>query len=84
MRKGKAPDAPVLIVCNFTPVPRHDYQVGIPHGGRWSELLNSDVALYGGSGQGNLGGVEAQASPWHGRPYSLNLSLPPLSMVAFK
>jgi 1,4-alpha-glucan branching enzyme len=70
------------VVCNFTPMPRIDYRLGVPAGGRWREALNSDATLYGGSGTGNLGGVDAQPRSWHGRPYSLTLTLPPLG-VAF-
>jgi 1,4-alpha-glucan branching enzyme len=85
LRKAKtAEDCPVVVALNFTPVPRHDYRVGVPLGGRWDEILNSDAPLYGGSGQGNLGGVEAVQEPWHGRPHSVNLTLPPLGMVAFR
>jgi 1,4-alpha-glucan branching enzyme len=58
--------------------------VGVPAGGFWKELLNSDALDYWGSGQGNLGGVEALPQPFHGRPYSLNLTLPPLGIVFFK
>jgi 1,4-alpha-glucan branching enzyme len=83
LRKGKDPNASVLIACNFTPVPRHNYLVGVPREGLWAELLNSDAPLYGGSGQGNLGSVTATPLPCHGRPYSLNLTLPPLGIVAF-
>jgi 1,4-alpha-glucan branching enzyme len=72
---------PVLVVCNFTPVPRDNLLVGVPEGGFWTELLNSDAQVYGGSGYGNLGGVEAQPVPWHGRPRALNLSVPPLGCV---
>jgi 1,4-alpha-glucan branching enzyme len=74
----------VLAVCNFTPVPRSNYLVGAPRGGFWRELLNSDAAQYGGSGLGNLGGVEAAPMPLHGRPHSLALTLPPLSALFFK
>jgi 1,4-alpha-glucan branching enzyme len=77
-------DAPVVVVCNFTPVPRHNYRVGVPRGGRWGELLNSDALTYGGSGQGNLGGIEAAPVPSSGRFHSLNATLPPLGMVVFK
>ena len=56
------------MVCNFTPVPRHDLTVGVPDAGTWREILNSDAAVYGGSGVGNLGAVDAQPVPWHGRP----------------
>jgi len=74
----------LLVVCNFTPVPRAGYRVGVPHGGWWRELLNSDASLYGGSGQGNLGGVEAVNIGQHGRPHSLLLQLPPLSVLVLK
>ena len=84
MRQGRSPDDTVLIVCNFTPVPRYNYRVGIPRGGYWLEILNSDAEEYGGSGHGNLGGMEASPIPFHGRPYSLNLTLPPLGVTFFK
>ncbi|MBI4296417.1 MAG: alpha amylase C-terminal domain-containing protein, partial [Chloroflexi bacterium] len=83
IRKGKSGDV-VLVACNFTPVPRLNYRIGCPQGGYWRELLNSDAADYWGSGLGNLGGVHADAMPVHGRPYSLNLTLPPLSVLYFK
>ena len=76
-------EPPVLVVCNFTPVPRHNVLVGVPEGGHWRELLNSDALDYGGSGQGNFGGVEAQPVPWHGRPRTLTLTLPPLACLFF-
>ena len=72
---------PVCVVVNFTPVPRRNYRVGVPATGYWRELLNSDSPAYGGSGQGNLGGVEAMPVGWHGRQYSLNLTLPPLGVL---
>ncbi len=72
---------PVLAVCNFTPVPRRNYTLGVPHGGWWRELLNSDAQNYGGSGLGNLGGVEAAPVPAHGRQHSLSLTLPPLAIL---
>ena len=71
----------VLVVCNFTPVVRTDYRVGVPRGGYWRELLNSDAAEYGGSGVGNFGGVEAAPLPAHGRFHSLALRLPPLGVL---
>jgi 1,4-alpha-glucan branching enzyme len=74
---------PVLVACNFTPIPREGYQVGVPLAGAWREILNSDAPLYGGSGIGNLGRVVAQPHPWHGRAQSLRLTLPPLAMVLF-
>lgn len=78
------PVGTVLVVCNFTPIPRFNYRVGVPAGGFWQELLNSDAQEYGGSGLGNLGGVHAEEIPYHGRPYSLNITLPPLAVVFFK
>jgi 1,4-alpha-glucan branching enzyme len=84
IRKAKDPNDMVLAVCNFTPVPRHYYHVGVPHGGHWDEILNSDAELYGGSGVGNYGGREAEPVPHHGREYRLTISLPPLGMVLFK
>jgi 1,4-alpha-glucan branching enzyme len=73
----------LVIVLNLTPVALYDYRVGVPFGGRWTELLNSDSAIYGGSGVGNQGGVEATGEPRHGRPDSLSLTLPPLAAVVF-
>ena len=84
LRKAKDPDDCVLVVFNFTPVPRQSYQVGVPHGGRWDEMLNSDAPLYGGSGVGNLGGVEAAPESHHGREHQLTIMLPPLGVVAFR
>jgi 1,4-alpha-glucan branching enzyme len=74
----------LLIVCNFTPLPRENYRVGVPHVGFWREILNSDSEIYGGSGMGNLGGMQSAPVPFHGRPHSLNLTLPPLSMLVLK
>ena len=71
----------VLISCNFTPVPRFGYRIGVPEGGDWTERLNSDARDYGGSGLGNLGRVTATAVPTHGRPWSVSLTLPPLALV---
>ena len=73
--------AAVLVVCNFTPVLRADYRVGVPRGGRWRERLNSDASDYGGSGQGNLGAVQASGVGAHGRAHSLSVRLPPLAVV---
>jgi len=83
LRKGTS-GPPVLFVCNFTPQPRINYRVGVPFGGFWKEVLNSDAKEYGGSGQGNLGGAEAAPVPYHGKYYSLSLVLPPLGIVAFR
>ncbi len=83
LRLGAGSARPVLVVCNCTPVPRHSYRVGIPNGGIWEEILNSDALHYGGSGQGNLGAVEAAPVAAHGHFHSLALTLPPLAIVAF-
>ena len=71
----------VLVVCNFTPVPREAYRLGVPRGGRWVEVLNGDAEIYGGGGWGNMGGVDAVEEPWHGRPYSVTVTVPPLAAV---
>jgi 1,4-alpha-glucan branching enzyme len=83
-RKGRSPGDTLLIVCNFTPVPRHHYRVGVPSSGRWREVLNSDSREYGGSGQGNFGGVGSMPAPMHGKYHSLTITLPPLGVVVFK
>jgi 1,4-alpha-glucan branching enzyme len=84
LRKGKSPTDTVLIVCNFTPVPRLEYRLGVPCGGYWRELLNSDATDYAGSGMGNGGGVRAEYLPAHGRPHSLRMTLPPLAVLFLK
>jgi 1,4-alpha-glucan branching enzyme len=83
-RRGEGPDDLMLVVCNFTPVTHANYRLGVPRGGFWREALNSDSAIYGGSGQGNLGGVEAAPVPAHGRYHSLSLTLPPLGILYLK
>jgi 1,4-alpha-glucan branching enzyme len=84
LRRGQTPEDQILFVCNFTPVPRKNYRVGVPREGYWREVLNSDAPLYGGSGQGNLGGLSTVPLPIHARPFSLNMTLPPLGIVAFR
>jgi 1,4-alpha-glucan branching enzyme len=84
IRKARAPGDVLLFVCNFTPVPRHNYRIGVPFGGYWREVLNGDAPLYGGSGQGNMGGVDASPLPMHGRQWSLSITVPPLAAVVFK
>jgi 1,4-alpha-glucan branching enzyme len=84
IRKGNDSRNLILVVCNFTPVVRSNYKVGVPKGGVWKEVLNSDAREYGGSGQGNLGGVAAQPNPLHSREFSLSLTLPPLSVLVFQ
>jgi 1,4-alpha-glucan branching enzyme len=83
LRKAPSGES-ILVLCNFTPVPRENYLVGVPAGGYWKELLNSDGREYWGSGIGNLHGVHAAASPMHGRDFSLSLTLPPLAIEFFK
>ncbi|MDP2992514.1 MAG: alpha amylase C-terminal domain-containing protein, partial [Deltaproteobacteria bacterium] len=83
-RRGKSTDDIILVVCNLTPVPRQNYRVGVPRGGFWKEVLNSDAQIYWGSGHGNFGGIEAAPVPAHGHYHSLSLTLPPLSVVFFK
>ncbi|MDX1389857.1 MAG: alpha amylase C-terminal domain-containing protein, partial [Acidobacteriota bacterium] len=84
LRRGKAEGEVMLVAANFTPVPREGYRLGVPHGGRWVELFNSDAEEYGGSGMGNLGEVRAGATASHGLRYSVTLTLPPLSVVYLK
>ena len=84
LRKGRSTEDTIVIACNFTPVPRHSYRVGVPEGGLWREILNSDAQEYDGSGQGNFGAVVAETTSFHGRPYSVNITLPPLAIVYFK
>jgi 1,4-alpha-glucan branching enzyme len=81
LRLGAPDQPPMCCVLNFTPVPRHDYRLGVPIGGRWREVLNSDAGSYGGSGQGNLGGVDATDQPCHGHPRSIVVNAPPLGCV---
>jgi 1,4-alpha-glucan branching enzyme len=71
----------VVCACNLSPVPRERYRLGMPHAGRWRELLNTDSEHYGGSGWGNMGGVDAEEVPWHDQPYSAEVTLPPLSVL---
>jgi len=84
IRKGKHTHEMILVVCNFNPIPRYNYRVGVPRGGFWKEVLNSDSELYGGSNMGNSGGVEAAWVPSHGRSHSISFTLPPLGVLFFK
>ncbi|MGH9476875.1 MAG: 1,4-alpha-glucan branching protein GlgB [Terriglobales bacterium] len=83
LRYGTGPSI-VLVICNFTPVPRLDYQIGVPRSGLWHEFLNSDASVYGGSGIGNLGSAWSTGEPHHGQPDSLRLNLPPLACAFFR
>ncbi|MGZ8459660.1 MAG: 1,4-alpha-glucan branching protein GlgB [Candidatus Deferrimicrobiaceae bacterium] len=84
LRKGRSTGDIILVVCNFTPVPRRNYRAGVPRGGFWREILNSDGQEYGGSGQGNIGGADAAPIAAHGRLHALTITVPPLSTVFFK
>ncbi len=84
VRKGRSVSDLVLVVCNFTPVPRFAYRLGVPRGGWWRELLNSDGLEYGGSGLGNSGGVRAAPEAWRDRPATITLLLPPLGVIVLK
>jgi 1,4-alpha-glucan branching enzyme len=83
LRFGEDGTAPLLTVCNFTPVPRSDYQIGVP-GGNWREIFNSDNTGYGGSGVGNAGIIASTPSPSHGHPHSITLILPPLATIILR
>jgi len=81
LRKGVDPAGCLVVVCNLTPVPRYAYRIGVPRPGAWREVLNSNAEIYGGTGQGNYGGVEAEPLPFQGHPHSLSLTLPPLAAL---
>jgi 1,4-alpha-glucan branching enzyme len=81
LRQSKNGDQVLVAACNLSPVPRYGYRMGMPRGGRWREAVNSDADVYGGSGVGNMGGVDAETVPWHGQPFSAELTLPPLAVV---
>jgi 1,4-alpha-glucan branching enzyme len=83
LRRGES-GAPLLVVCNMTPVVRYDYKIGVPSPGLWKELLNSDASRYAGSNQGNGGGRDAYPDPAHGFDFSLTLTLPPLATLILK
>ncbi len=84
IRRGKTSSDVVVCIGNFTPIPRHNYRLGVPEMGYWQEVLNSDAPMYGGSGQGNFGGKEATPQSVHGESHSLNVTLPPLAMMVFR
>jgi len=81
VRHGGPGDRPVVVVANFTPVPRLAHRVGLPVDGPWIEILNSDAAVYGGSNVGNGSGLHAEATPWHGCAWSATVQLPPLATL---
>ncbi|MBT3604836.1 MAG: 1,4-alpha-glucan branching enzyme, partial [Candidatus Latescibacteria bacterium] len=74
----------LLFICNFTPVPRENYRIGVPLAGHYNEILNSDAEIYGGSNKGNLGGVSADNIASHGHKHSIEVTIPPLASVVFK
>ncbi len=84
LRKGRDGTPPALVICNFTPVVREAYKVGVPIGGAWTEVMNTDASTYGGSNVGNGGNVDASSDGWHGRPASLTLTLPPLATLVLQ
>jgi 1,4-alpha-glucan branching enzyme len=84
LRQGNENAPPILVICNFTPVPRYNYRLGVPRGGYWREILNSDAPIYGGSGLGNYGGCEATPMPYEDFAQSLSITVPPLSVLFFK
>jgi 1,4-alpha-glucan branching enzyme len=83
LRLGGEQDRPVAVICNFTPVERSDWRVGLPVAGRWREALNSDAAVYGGGNRGNLGGIDAEPVEHKGQPCSATVTLPPLTALFF-
>jgi 1,4-alpha-glucan branching enzyme len=83
-RRAKDPNDFVIVVANFTPVPREGYRLGVPAAGFYRELLNSDSALFGGGNIGNAGGVPSAPTAWQGQPHSIMITVPPLAMVFFK
>jgi 1,4-alpha-glucan branching enzyme len=84
MRRGHDENDVIVVLLNFTPTPRPGYRVGVPRAGRWRELFNSDAREYGGSGQGNMGGVDSTPVPYNGRRQSIVVNLPPLAAVFLK
>ena len=84
IRKGKRADDFLVVVCNFTPLPRYNYRIGVPESGLYKEILNSDSAEYWGSGIGNTEGILSENISWNGRPHSISITLPPLAVVVFK
>jgi 1,4-alpha-glucan branching enzyme len=84
LRRAKDPEDFLVVVCNFTPVVRRGYRIGVPRGGFYREVINSDAEVYGGGNVGNAGGLRAEATPWQGHPWSVSATLPPLSALVFK
>jgi len=84
MRKALDPSDHLIVACNFTPIPREGYRIGVPEHCHYAEVLNSDSEIYWGSNVGNQGGFHSEPLPWQGQPFSLELTLPPLSVCVFK
>lgn len=84
LRRSGDPKDDIVVVCNFTPIPRESYRVGVPSAGFWREIVNTDAKEYAGAGWGSMGGVASSPAPWHGRPHSVSLTLPPLGVVFLK
>ncbi len=84
LRKGREEGHVIVVVCNFTPIPRDAYRIGVPLPGRYEPVLNTDAAEYGGAGDAAVDGMDAEPMIWHGRPHSLNLTLPPLAAVVLE
>ncbi|WP_435017542.1 1,4-alpha-glucan branching protein GlgB [Tundrisphaera sp. TA3] len=84
LRRGKDPREAVVVVCNFTPVARENYRIGVPEAGYYREILNTDAEGYAGSNFGNAGGVWAHPGEWSGRPFHVSLRLPPLGVLFLK
>jgi len=84
LRRGMEPEDLIIIACNFTPLPHYGYRVGVPVPGLYDEIMNTDAEAYQGSGVGNFGQIEALEQNWHGRPYCLNLTLPPLAVLMLR
>jgi 1,4-alpha-glucan branching enzyme len=84
LRHGNDGDPPVVVVCNFTPMERTNFKIGVPATGHWAEILNTDAGVYGGESRGNLGGVTADGAVWHGQAASIEITVPPLSVLMFQ
>jgi 1,4-alpha-glucan branching enzyme len=84
LRRARDPEDFLVLACNFTPVVRHGYRIGVPRGGFYRELLNTDSEIYGGTNVGNAGGVTAEAIPYHGQPYSVQVTAPPLAALVLR
>jgi 1,4-alpha-glucan branching enzyme len=84
LRNGREGAESIAVVCNFSPIPRDNYRIGVPRKGFWKEVLNTDATHYGGTGRGNFGGIETVPFQMNGKPYSITVNVPPLAVVFFK